>query len=216
MLLDTLLARATAVPGLEFWRHLAPRRFLIEELLADVIRATEVLPVSEAHGTFAVISTSSLGLPEVLPEHWQEIGRQGDHFAVYRAPVGTTSRTVAEVLALELIPLFYPSEVYEEKLTAWLQKELGDNGEAPAIVSNPDPAPDPLGPVRILDIPSPRDYRNTRTEEEKDLDFLYGNGRTPPAYHGYECAAQLDPTYGPPEVSDCEIQAAEEAIFYFG
>jgi len=116
MLLDTLLARATGMPGFEFWRDLAPRRFLIQCLLADVIRATEVLPVSKTHGTFAVLSTSPLGLPETLPEGWSEVARQGDHFAVFCAPVGTASRTVTEALALELIPLFYPSEVYEQKL----------------------------------------------------------------------------------------------------
>jgi hypothetical protein len=202
MLLDTLLARATGLPRFEFWRDLAPRRFLIQCLLADVIRATETLPISKAHGTFAVLSTSPLGLPETLPEGWSEIGRKGDHFAIFQAPAGTTSREVTETLALELIPLFYPSEVYEQKLFDWLEKELG---------------PSLLRAVRCLDIPSPSSYRNPKSEEQQDLDFLYGNGRTPPEYHGYdrECG-QLDPAYGPPEVSDQDIQAVEEMAFYFG
>jgi hypothetical protein len=224
MLLDTLLARATGMPGFEFWRGLAPRRFLIDDLLADVIRATETLPVSKAHGTFAVLSTSPLGLPETLPEDWGEIARQGDHFAVFRAPVGTTSRTVTETLALELIPLFYPSEVYEQKLFEWLEKELGpdrDEDEEGTFAGGPAPdlpGPGPFHAVRCLDIPAPSSYRNPKSEEEQDLDFLYGNGRTPPEYHGYdrECGGQLDPSYGPPEASDQDIQAVEEMAFYFG
>jgi len=223
MLLDTLLARATGMPGFEFWRGLAPRRFLVDHLLADVIRATETLPVSKAHGTFAVLSTSPLGLPETLPEDWSEIARQGDHFAVFRAPVGTTAHTVTETLALELIPLFYPSEVYEGKLFDWLEKEIGpdrDEDEEGAFSGGPapdEPGPGPLQAVRCLDIPSPSRYQNPKSEEEQDLDFLYGNGSTPPEYHGYdhECAA-MDPTYGPPEVSDQDIQAVEEMAFYFG
>ena len=224
MLLDTLLARATGMPGFEFWRGLAPRRFLIDDLLADVIRATETLPVSKAHGTFDVLSTSPLGLPETLPENWSEVARQGDHFAVFRAPVGTTSRTITETLALELIPLFYPSEVYEQKLFDWLEKELGpdrDEDEEGAFAGGPAPdlpGPGPFHAVRYLDIPPPSSYRNPKSEEEQDLDFLYGNGSTPPEYHGYdrECAGQLDPAYGPPECSDCDLQAIEENAFYFG
>jgi len=89
---------------------------------------------------------------------------------------------------------------------------LGDDPDtASPTAPGGSPGPDPFGPVRILDIPSPR-------EAEQDLDFLYGNGSVPPEYHGYdrECAGQLDPTYGPPEVSDAAIQEAEEAAFYFG
>ena len=224
MLLDTLLARATGMPGFEFWRDLAPRRFLIQCLLADVIRATEVLPISKVHGTFAVLSTSPLGLPETLPEGWSEIGRKGDHFAVFRTPVGTTSREATEALVLELIPLFYPSEVYEEKLFDWLEKELGpdrDEDEEGAFAGGPAPdapGPGPFHAVRCLDIPPPSNYRNPKSEEEQDLDFLYGNGSTPPEYHGYDrdCAGQLDPAYGPPECSDCDLQAIEENAFYFG
>ena len=220
MLLDTLLARATGLPGFELWRGLAPRRFLIQDLLAEVIRATEVLPVNEFNDTFAVITTSPLGLTETLPEGWEEIARSGDHFAVFKVPTFTDSRWVREDLALELIPLFYPSEVYEQKLYDWLLKELdlepGDDEEC-TPTGGPEPdGPDPLGPVRVLDIPSPSSYGNIKSEKEQDLDFLYGNGGTPPAYHGYrsECAAQLDPTYGPPEVSDYEIQMAEEACYF--
>jgi hypothetical protein len=212
------------MPGFEFYKELAPRRFLIDHLLADVIRATETLPISQADGTFAVLFTSPLGLPETLPEGWSEIGRKGDHFAIFRAPVGTTTQTVTEALALELIPLFYPSEVYEQKLFDWLEKELGpdqDEDEEGAFPGGPAPdvpGPSPLRAVRCLDIPSPSSYRNPKGEEEQDLDFLYGNGSTPPQYHGYdrECAAQLDPAYGPPEASDQDIQAVEELAFYFG
>ncbi|MFK8161531.1 MAG: hypothetical protein AB8H12_03625 [Lewinella sp.] len=224
MLLNTLLARATGLPRFEFWRGLSPRRFLIDSLLVDVIRAIEALPVSRANGTFAVLSTSPLGLPETLPEDWSEVARQGDHFAVFRAPVGTSTRAVTEALALELIPFFYPSEIYEEKLFDWLEKELGpdqDEDEEGAFPGGP--APDvpgagPLHAVRCLDIPPPSSYRNPKSEEEQDLDFLYGNGSTPPEYHGYdrECVGQLDPAYGPPEASDQDIQAVEEMAFYFG
>jgi hypothetical protein len=224
MLLDTLLARATGLPRFEFWRGLAPRRFLIQCLLADVIRATETLPISKTDGTFAVLSTSPLGLPETLPEGWSEISRKGDHFAIFRAPVGTTTREVTEALALELIPLFYPSDVYEQKLFDWLEKELGpdqDEDEEGAFPggSGPDaPGPSLLRAIRRLDIPSPSSYRNPKTEEEQDLDFLYGSGSTPPQYHGYDrdCSGQLDPAYGPPEASDQDIQAVEEMAFYFG
>lgn len=217
MFLESLLAKATGMPGLELWRGLAPRRFLIDHLLADFIRATEILPADNANGLFAVITTSPLGLPQTLPEGWAEVERLGEYFATFRAPAGTTARAAVEALALELIPLFYPSEVFEGKLIAWLQKKLGDDPDtvSPAAPEG-DPGPDPFGPVRIIDIPNPRNYENTKTEEEQDLDFLYGNGRTPPEYHGYECAAQLDPAYGPPEVSDVAIQEAEEAAFYFG
>ena len=212
------------MPGLKLWRGLAPRRFLTECLLADVINATEVLPASQSSGIFAVITTCPLGLPETLPDGWTEIERLGDYFATYQALTGITAREVSETLALELIPLFYPSEVYEQKLCDWLQKELGphpDGDQEGATTGGPGPddsGPDPLGPDRILDIPPPSSYRNLRSEEEQDLDFLYGNGHTPPEYHGYgrECAAQLDPSYGPPEASDLDIQAMEEQAFYFG
>jgi len=224
MLLDTLLARATGLPGFDFWRGLAPRRFLVDCLLVDVIRATETLPISKAHGTFSVVAASLLSLPETLPADWSELGRIGDHFAAYRVPVGTTTREVTEALALELILLFYPSDLYEEKLFAWLEKELGpdqDEDEEGAFPggSGPDaPGPSLLRAVRCLDIPSPASYRNIKSEEEQDLDFLYGNGSTPPGYHGYDrdCAGQLDPAYGPPECSDCDLQAIEENAFYFG
>ena len=220
MLLDTLLARATGMPNFELWRGLAPRRFLIEELLAEVIKATEVLPANPSSGLFAVITTSPLGLPETLPKDWLEVDRLGDYFATYRAPVGTTARQVIETLALELAPLLYRPEAHEDKLFNWLKKELGpDPDEDGAFTEAPDePDPDPLRPIRCLDIPDPSSFRNPKSEEEQDLDFLYGNGRMPPQYHGYnqECAAQLDPTYGPPEVSDQDIQAAEEQAFYFG
>lgn len=191
------------MPGFELWRGLAPRRFLIEQLLADFIRATEVLPADNANGVFAVITTSPLGLPQVLPEGWQAVDSLGEYFATFRAPGGTTAREVVEALALELMPLFFPAESFQEQLANWLIEELGE-------------APGGLPPVRVIDVPSPRDYDNPKTEAEQDLDFLYGNGRTPPEYHGYECGAQLDPTYGPPEVSDAAIQEAEEAAFYFG
>lgn len=221
MLLDTLLARATGLPGFELWRGLAPRRFLIQDLLAEVIRATEVLPVNQFNDTFAVITTSPLGLTETLPEGWEEIARSGDHFAVFKVPTFTDSRWVREDLALELIPLFYPSEVYEKKLYDWLLKELDidpdDEESTPAGGPDPD-SPAPLGPVRIIDIPSPSDYHKApKSEAEEDLDFLYGNQHTPPSYHGYrhDCAAQ-DPTYGPQEVSDVDIQLTEELPFYFG
>lgn len=208
------------MPGLELWRGLAPRRFLIDHLLADFIRATEILPADNANGLFAVITTSPLGLPQTLPEGWTEVESLGEYFATFRAPVGITARAAVEVLALELIPLFYPSEVFEGKLIAWLQKKLGDDPDtvSPAAPEG-DPVPDPFGPVRILDIPSPRDYhKEPKSEAEQDLDFLYGNGSTPPEYHGYdrECAGQLDPAYGPPEASDQDIQTVEEAAFYFG
>jgi hypothetical protein len=222
MLLDTLLARATGLPRFEFWRGLAPRRFLIQCLLADVIRATETLPISKVDGTFAVLSTSPLGLPETLPEGWSEIGRKGDHFAIFRAPVGTTTREVTEALALELIPLFYPSEVYEQKLFDWLEKELGpsqDEDEEGVFPGGPAPdTPDPLRAVRCLDIPPPSSYRNPRSEQEQDLDYLYGNGRIPPEHLRYRqtLEARLDPAFGPPEAFDSDIQAMEEQAFYFG
>jgi len=220
MLLDTLLAKATGMPGLELWRGLAPRRFLIDHLLADFIRATEILPADNANGLFAVITTSPLGLPQTLPEGWTEVERLGEYFATFRAPAGTTARAAVEALALELIPLFYPSRVFEGKLITWLQKVLGDDPDtASPTAPEDDPDPDPLAPVRILDIPSPRDYHKTsKSEAEQDLDFLYGNGRTPPQHHGYDrdCAGQLDPAYGPPEVSDQDIQEVEEMAFYFG
>lgn len=220
MLLDTLLAKATGMPGLELWRGLAPRRFLIDHLLADFIRATEILPADNANGLFAVITTSPLGLPHMLPEGWAEVERLGEYFATFRAPAGTTVRAAVEALALELVPLFYSSEVFADQLITWLQKELGDDPDtASPAAPEGDPGPDPFGPVRILDIPSPRDYhKELKSEAEHDLDFLYGNGRTPPEYHGYDrgCAGQLDPAYGPPEASDQDIQAVEEAAFYFG
>jgi hypothetical protein len=235
MLLKTLLARATGMPGFELWRGLAPRQFLIDELLADVIRATETLPISKADGTFAVISTSPLGLPETLPADWSEVARSGDHFAVFCAPVGTTSREVTETLALELIPLFYPSDIYEAKLFAWLEKELGpdDEEEEGAFVEGPEPvAP---GPFSAFDIPSPDNYDNPKSEQEQDLDYLYGNGRVPPEHHRYQCtdracpvsefiskahpvsefAAMLDPTYGPPECHDTDVQQAENDRFQY-
>lgn len=207
MTLASLLAKATAMPGFELWRGLAPRRFFTEHLLADFIRATEVLPADNAKGVFAVITTSPLGLPKALPSSWQEIDSLGDYFATFRAPVGTTARAAAEALALELVPLFYPAESYEQQLTIWLTEELS--------ASNlPAPAP------AVIDIPSPRNYHNTKSEAEADLDFLYGNGRTPPSYHGYDCTDRVCPvsglTYGPPEVSDVAIQESEEAPFYFG
>lgn len=219
MLLDTLLARATGLPGFEMWRGLAPRRFLIQDLLAEVIRAMEALPVSKAHGTFAVVTTSALGLPGTLPAGWAEVASQGDHFAIFRAPVGTTTRQAIETLALELIPLFYPSEYYEQKLYDWLVKELdvrpGDDEEGASTEAPGPDGPAPLGPVRCLDIPAPSSYHNIKSEAEQDLDFLYGNGTTPPEYHGYrrDCAAQEDFLYGPPEVSDYDLQLYEEASY---
>ena len=218
MLLDTLLARATGLPGFKFWRGLAPRRFLIDHLLAEVIKATEVLPADDATGLFAVITTSPLGLPEILPADWSEVDRLGDYFATYQVPAGSTTRQVIETLALELITLFYPSDSYENQLFAWLEIELGpdqDEDEEGAFAGGS--APDAPGPCSTFDIPSPRDYLNPRSEEQQDLDFLYGSGRTPPQYHGYnDCSPQHDPTHGPPEVSDIDIQAAEEHAFYFG
>jgi len=101
MLLDTLLAKATGMPGLELWRGLAPRRFLIDHLLADFIRATEILPADNANGLFAVITTSPLGLPQTLPEGWTEVESLGEYFATFRAPAGTTARAAVEALALE-------------------------------------------------------------------------------------------------------------------
>jgi len=78
MLLDTLLAKATGMPGL-----------LIDHLLADFIRATEILPADNANGLFAVITTSPLGLPQTLPEGWTEVESLGEYFATFRAPAGT-------------------------------------------------------------------------------------------------------------------------------
>ncbi|TXF89337.1 hypothetical protein FUA23_11370 [Neolewinella aurantiaca] len=228
MLLDTLLAKATGMPGLELWRGLAPRRFLIDHLLADFIHATEILPADNANGLFAVITTSPLGLPQTLPEEWEEVERLGEYFATFRVPAGTTARGAVEALALELIPLFYPSEVFEGKLIAWLQKKLGDDPDTVSPTApQGGPGPAPFGPVRVIDIPSPHDYhKEPKSEAEQDLDFLYGNGSTPPEYHGYnrdrlwqprsECAGQLAPAYGPPEASDQDIQAMEEQAFYFG
>ncbi|TXF89256.1 hypothetical protein FUA23_10925 [Neolewinella aurantiaca] len=219
MLLNTLLARATGLPRFEFWRDLAPRRFFIQCLLTDVIRATETLPISKADGTFAVLSTAPHGLPETLPEGWSEIGRKGDHFAIFRAPAGTSSRGVTEALALELIPLFYPSETYEQKLFNWLEKELGPDQDEEGTFpegSGPDaPGPCPLRPVRCLDIPSPANFLNPKSEQEQDLDYLYGNGRIPPGHLRYRqtLEARLDPSFGPPETSDSDIQIAEESNF---
>ncbi|MEL7162288.1 MAG: hypothetical protein AAFN92_16140 [Bacteroidota bacterium] len=215
--LASLLATATGVPGFELWRGLAPRRFLVEDLLADAIKATEVITADQATGLVAVITTSPLGLPETLPDGWREIERCGEYLATFRVPIGSTARTIAEELALELIPLFYPSEVYEDKLITWLEKELGGDAAA-MIVTNPVPDPGPLDTFRVLDIPSPRDYQNPRSETEQDLDHLYGDGRMPPQYHGYnrDCVGQLAPTYGPPEAYDSDIQAMEEQAFYFG
>jgi len=223
MLLDTLLARATGMPEFELWRGLAPRRFFIDDLLVEVIKATEVLPADNENGIFAVISTSPLGLPGTLPPSWAEVDRLGDYFATFRAPVGTTPREVIETLALELVPLFYPSKVYEKKLFSWLEKEIGsdqdeeeeEEGELP---EGPVPdAPGPLRPVRCIDIPSPSSYRNPKSEEEQDLDFLYGSGSTPPQYHGYDhgFSGQHDPSYGPPDCYETNVQQAEEDRFYF-
>lgn len=210
--------------GFELWRGLAPRRFLIEQLLADFISVTEVLPADNANGVFAVITTSPLGLPQVLPEGWQEVDSLGEYFATFRAPAGTTAREAVEVLALELVPLFYPAESYRDKLIGWLQKELGDDPDTKNVLLAsgedlplPDSlAPDPCGPAHIIDIPNPRDYHNIKSGEEEDLEFLYGSGRNPPSYHDYrnDFAAQ-DPNYGPPEVSDVAIQEAEEAAFLY-
>ena len=216
MLLQTLLAQATAMPGLEFWRGLAPRRFLIEDLLVDLIPTFTVLPAGE--NVFAAITTSPFGMPGTLPrEGWEEIEIEGEYFMTLRAPVGTTPRQVVETLALEHIQLFYPSEFYEEKLIAWLQKELG--GDAGTNVTIPPaPGPGPLDHVTVVDIPSPREFQDLRSEEEKDLDFLYGNGSTPPEYHGYrqECAPVLDPTYGPPEFYEQDLEVIADQTFYFG
>jgi hypothetical protein len=217
MLLDTLLARATGLPGFDFWRGLAPRRFLVDCLLADVIRVTETLPISKAHGTFSVVSTSPLGLPETLPADWSELGRIGDYFAAYRVPVGTTTREVTEALALELIPLFYPSDIYEAKLFAWLEKELGPDDEEEEGTFAEGPEPDAPGPFSAFDIPSPRSYGNPKSEQEQDLDYLYGNGRVPPQHHGYRqnLGAMLDHTYGPPECHDTDVQQAENDRFQY-
>lgn len=215
--LASLLATATGVPGFELWRGLAPRRFLVEDLLAEVIKATKVITADQQNGLVAVITTSPFGLPETLPDGWKEIERCGEYFATFRVPDGFSARMVAEELTLELLPLFYPSEAYEDKLIAWLEKELGGDAAA-MIVTNPVPNPGPLDTFRVLDIPSPGDYENPRSEAEQDLDFLYGNGRRPPQYHGYncDCAGQLAPTYGPPEAYDSDIQEMEEQAFYFG
>lgn len=205
MLLDVLRARATAMPGFEFWRNLAPRRFLLDVLLADFIRATEVLPADNANGLFALITTSPLGLPKTLPAGWREVDSIGEYFATYRVPATTTANEVLEALALELVPLFYPPERYRDQLTTWLIEEIGEDVDTTA-------------PTRVVDIPSPHNYRNPRSEAEEDLDFLYGNGRTPPGYHGYKCKSKAQPVsfYGPPEVSDVAIQESEDAAFYFG
>jgi hypothetical protein len=215
MLLDTLLARATSLPGFDFWRGLAPRRFLVDSLLADVIRATETLPISKADGTFSVVSTSPLGLPETLPANWSELGRIGDHFAAFRVPVGTTTREVTEALALELIPLFFPSDIYEAKLFAWLEKEIGPDEEGAEILG--DPSPDTPGPIPAFDIPCPLDYLSPRSEEQQDLDYLYGNGRIPPQHHGYRqnLSAMLDPSFGPPECHDTDVQQAENERLHY-
>lgn len=208
MHLDTLLARATALPGFELWRGLAPRRFLVEHLLADLITAMEVLPADHQNGLFAVITTSPHGLPETLPAGWSEVDRLGEYFATFRAPEGTTAREVIETLALELVPLFYPSEVFEDKLFDWLEDELGpeeDENEEIEYLTDDHPH-----------LPGNFDYLSEKSEREQDLDFLYGSGSTPPQYHGYnDRSAYQDPTYGPPEVSDVDIQYAEETSLLY-
>lgn len=222
-LLNALLARATSVPGLELYRGLAPRRFFVEHLLADIIRATEVLPISKKDGTFAVLTTATCGLPESLPEGWTEIANRNSYFAVYQTPQGTTSRVASEALALAQVEIFFPRATYVDQLCDWLQKELGSDPDPSATSSGPAPGPDPLGPVRIIDIPAPGNYdREPLSEEEEDRNFVYGSQFAPPAAHRYDrnCAGVrpgLAPDqYGPPEVSDVAIQEAEEAAFYFG
>jgi len=220
MLLDTLLARVTGMPGFEFYKELGPRRFLIDHLLVEVIKATEVLPADKATGLFAVITTSPLGLPETLPPNWIEVDRLGDYFATYHTPTGTTAQQVTESLALELIPFLYSSEVYEKRLFAWLKKELGtESGEGERAPEEdrtfPGAAPGP--PFRIIDIPHPSTYRRRmRSEEEEDHRFLFGDETTPPSCHRFErdSVPQMDDMYGPPEFYEQDIEDTNENTFF--
>ncbi|SEQ60762.1 hypothetical protein [Neolewinella agarilytica] len=206
MLLNTLLAKAGGMPNFEIWQDLAPRRFLINHLLADVIKATEVLPADTENGLFAVITTSPHGLPQTLPPGWSQIDRVGEYFATLRTPPGTSTRQVMEELALELVPLFYPSERLENELLEWLENELSES------TYPTDDEEDREDEEKTVS-----EYSGFLTEREQDLNFIYGNGRTPPQYHGYreDCGAHEGPAYGPPEVSDVDIQHFEERSYFY-
>lgn len=179
------------MPGLQLWRGLAPRRFLIEVILAEVIKATDVLPTESKNGVFAAVTSCPHGFPENLPEGFSVIAYHGEYFIIIKTPKGTTAEELREVLALELMPLFYdcPDEYsytgFDDKLATWLELEIYgelDEEEEPKMTQ----------------------------QMKEDLDFVCGNGRTPPQYHGWQ--DDMDGTWsvGEPEVSDQDIQWAED------
>ncbi|WP_020569733.1 hypothetical protein [Neolewinella persica] len=187
--LASLLATATRLPGFDIWRGLAPRRFLIEVVLADFIKATEVLPADADNGIFAALTTSPLGFPEVLPQGFAVIAHTNEYFITIMTPEGTTAEQLREVLALELMPNFFdcPDEQcntnFEQRLTEWLEAEIyGGDDQSHA----------------------------TSREIKEDLDFVYGNGRTPPQYHGWRQDMDGSDLVGEPEVSDQDIQWVED------
>ena len=145
---------------------LVPRAFMLD-MMHGFKKEIKILPAIEDGTAFAVVSTSPLGIPEGLPPGF--LVRQGEtYFAIITAPAGTTVAQLREELAVAAFGLKF-GYLVEEKDQEDLRQDFKSWREAAEEAEAYE-----------------EEYQRRRTEEERDLDFVFGNAHTPPAAHNYE------------------------------
>ncbi len=122
MSLDSLLQTAKGLPGYELWEEVAPRAFLLADIVPGIYQTIDVIPAGP--NCFAALTSSPLGFMETLPTGWTEISRMEGHFISVLVPDGTTAQQVREELALAHAPHLLPRLNLDQQLASWLENEI--------------------------------------------------------------------------------------------